>query len=146
MDRETRRIIEDECTKLSIAYARHVDFKEYDQFVQLFAEDGELNVTGQPVKGRENLTRAMAARPDRLRSRHVLTNIWIKVIDQDHAEGLSYLSLYRHTGEDLEGDDQSPRMITGPSAIGHYRDWFVRTDEGWRFASRVLHFAFRVKT
>jgi hypothetical protein len=145
MDNEIRGNIERECEKLSIAYARHVDFKQYDEFVQLFAEDGELN-TVQPVKGRENLTRAMAARPDALRSRHVLTNIYINVIDEDHAEGISYLSLYRHTGEGIAGDDQSPRTISGPAAIGHYADKFIRTDEGWRFASRVLHFAFRVES
>jgi hypothetical protein len=145
MDDETRRIIEDECTKLSIAYARHVDFKEYDQFVGLFAQDGELNTTGKAVKGREKITKAMALRPEGLRSRHVLTNIYIKVIDEDHAEGLSYLSLYRHTGEGLDVNDQSPRIISGPFAIGHYADRFVRTGEGWRFASRVLHFAFRVE-
>jgi len=144
MDSETQANIERECEKLSVAYARHVDFGEYDKFVQLFAEDGELNVTGRPVKGREDLTRAMAARSGALRSRHVLTNIWTDVIDDDYAEGISYVSLYRHTGEDLEGDDEGPRIISGPSAIGHYADKFVRTDEGWRFASRVLHFAFRV--
>lgn len=145
MEHEAQRIIEDECTKLSIAYARYVDFKEYDQFVQLFAEDGELDTTGKTVKGREKITKAMTLRPEGLRSRHVLTNIYIKVIDENHAEGRSYLSLYRHTGEGLDAGDQSPRIISGPSAIGHYEDRFIRTEEGWRFASRVLHFAFRVE-
>lgn len=145
MDIEARRIIEYDCTKLSIAYARHVDFKEYDQFVELFAEDGELNTTGKAVKGREKITKAMARRPQGLRSRHVLTNIYIRVIDEDHADGLSYLSLYRHTGEGLDAEDQSPRIISGPAFIGHYEDRFIRTEEGWRFASRVLHFAFRVE-
>jgi hypothetical protein len=144
MDIETCRIIEDECTRLSIAYARHLDFKEYDQLVRLFAEDGELNTTGRVFKGREKISRVMAARPEGLRSRHVLTNIWIKVIGEDQAEGMSYATIYRHTGEGLEGDDQGPRIISGPSSIGHYADRFVRTEEGWRFASRVLHFAFRV--
>jgi hypothetical protein len=146
MENETRRIIEDECTKLSIAYARHLDFKEYDQFVKIFVEDGELNITGRVIKGWEKLSRAMAARPAGLRSRHVLTNIWIKVIDEDHAEGLSYATIYRHTGEGMEvdSDDQAPRIISGPSSIGHYADRFVRTEEGWRFSSRVLHYAFRV--
>ena len=145
MKYETRRVIEDECIKLSIAYARHVDFKEYDQVGQLFAQDGELNTSGRPINGREKITKAMFMRPNSLRSRHVLTNIYIKVIDEDHAEGLSYLTLYRHTGEGLEADDSGPRTIPGPSAVGHYADRFVRTEEGWRFASRVLHFAFRIK-
>lgn len=144
MDERTRHDIEHACEKLSIAYARHVDYREYDQFVELFAEDGELNVTGRPVVGKDKLTKAMELRPDRLRSRHVLTNIYINVLDEDHAEGISYLSLYRHTGEGIEPDDEGPREISGPSAIGHYSDRFVRTAEGWRFASRVLHFAFNV--
>jgi hypothetical protein len=145
MEYEAQRKIEDECTKLSIAYARHVDFKEYDRFVQLFAEDGELNTTGRVVKGWEKLSRFIAARPAGLRSRHVLTNIHINVIDEDHAEGISYATIYRHTGEGVDANDQSPRIISGPSSIGHYADRFVRTNEGWRFASRVLHFAFRVE-
>jgi len=146
MTGETRRIIEDECKKLSIAYARHLDFKEYELFVKLFAPEGELNITGRPVLGHENLTKAMAGRPGSLRSRHVLTNIHINVLDEDHAEGISYLTLYRHEGADQSGQDEGPREISGPAAVGHYRDKFVRMDEGWRFSSRVLHFAFRVKT
>ena len=146
MENEIRESIERTCEKLSIAYARHIDFKEYDELVGLFAKDGELKLTGRPVRGWEKLTQAMAARPDSLRSRHVLTNIYTEVIDEDHAEGISYLSLYRHAGDDLEGDDQGPRTISGPSGIGHYEDRFVRTDEGWRFASRVLHFAFWVES
>jgi hypothetical protein len=146
MDSERRRIIEYECKNLSIAYARHLDFKEYEQFVELFAPDGELKLAGRPVIGHENLTKAMAMRSDSLRSRHVLTNIYINVIDEDHAEGISYLTLYRHEGGDLGSDDEGPREITGPAAIGHYSDKFIRTDGGWRFASRVLRFAFRVKT
>ena len=144
MDNATRRIIEYECERLSIAYARYVDFGEYDKFVDLFAPDGMLNVTGKPVKGHEKLTKAMSMRPDSLRSRHVLTNIHIKVIDEDTAEGISYLTLYRHVGDEQTGKDEEPREISGPAGIGHYSDTFVRTDKGWRFASRILHFAFRV--
>ena len=84
-------------------------------------------------------------RPDGLRSRHVLTNIHINVIDENTAEGISYLTLYRHEGDDQTGEDEGPREISGPAGIGHYADKFVRTDEGWRFAGRILHFAFRVK-
>jgi hypothetical protein len=30
-----------------------------------------------------------------------------------------------------------------PAAVGHYEDRFLRTAEGWRFARRKLHLAFR---
>lgn len=142
MTGEERRIIEDECRKLSIAYARHVDFKEYDLFVELFAPDGELNVTGTAIVGHEKLKKAMAMRPVSLQSRHVLTNIYIHVLDENQAEGISYLTLYRHEG----GPEEGVREISGPAAVGHYSDKFIRTEKGWRFSSRVLHFSFRVKT
>jgi hypothetical protein len=148
MDRTRRELIESECEKLSIAYARHVDFKEYDEYVDLFTEDCFLQAGPLPVEGKGNLKKAMAYRPDALRSRHVLTNIWIKVIDEDHATGISYLSLYRHTGEGLDEEainNPGPRTISGPAAIGHYADEFLRTKEGWRIKSRILHFAFNVK-
>ena len=32
------------CTELSIAYARYVDFGDYDAFVELFSEDAVLNL------------------------------------------------------------------------------------------------------
>lgn len=146
MDDNTRREIEWECQKLSIAYARYTDYKEYDKFVQLFAPDGELTLGGRSIIGHEKLTRSFEKRPDSLRSRHVLTNIHTHVIDESHAEGISYLTLYRHTGENIEADDNSPREISGPSSVGHYSDKFVKTDDGWRFASRILHFAFIVKS
>jgi len=33
--------------------------------------------------------------------------------------------------------------IKEPAAVGHYDDQFERTPDGFRFASRVLEFAFK---
>ncbi len=140
MTQETQQDIQRACEALSIAYARAVDFRDYDEFVLLFAEDGVLDV-GQPLEGRAAIKAAMGKRSDKLRSRHVLTNIFIDVQDEKNARGLSYLTLYRHIGEEsLSGD---PIDFGGPAAVGHYEDKFVLTETGWCFASRRLHFAFR---
>ena len=103
--------IERACEQLSIAYARHLDFKEYDAFAELFTEDGHLDAGG-PVDGREAIRSGLARRSDRLRSRHVLTNVHIEVIDADHARGITYLSLYRHVGD--ESLAASPVECTRP--------------------------------
>ena len=132
--------IERACEQLSIAYARHVDFKEYDRFAELFTEDGHLTA-GSALDGREAIRQSMKQRSDRLRSRHVLTNIHVEVIDADHARGITYLSLYRHIGDESLAD--GPIHLAGPAAVGHYEDEFVRTAAGWRIARRVLRFAFR---
>ena len=128
------------CEALSIAYARAVDFRDYDAFTDLFAEDGVLD-TGRPLVGNLAIVKAMQKRPDELRSRHVLTNIFIDVIDADHARGISYLSLYRLIGQ--ESLEAGPVPFTGPAAIGHYEDRFKRTDQGWRFEHRKLMLAFK---
>lgn len=131
--------IEHACARLSVGYANHIDARRYDAFVELFADDAELD-TGGLLRGKEAIRRAMARRSDRLRSRHVLTNILIDVIDADHARGVTYLTLYRHIGD---VPDSEPIERTLPAGIGQYKDEFVRGANGFRIARRVLTFAFR---
>ncbi|MDP6374924.1 MAG: nuclear transport factor 2 family protein [Pseudomonadales bacterium] len=132
--------IERKCEQLSYAYARSVDFRDYDTFADLFTADGILD-TGREMIGADTIRAAMNKRPDELRSRHVLTNIYTQVMDRDSARGISYLTLYRHIGP--ESLEHGPVAFDRPAAVGHYEDRFARTLEGWRFARRKLHLAFR---
>lgn len=134
------RLIQRECETLSIAYARYLDFREYDRFVDLFTEGAHLDAGGV-IDGRENIRLAMSKRSDKLRSRHILTNIHIDVIDENTATGIAYLTLFRHRGP--ESLEDAPVEFEAPAAVGHYTDRFERTDQGFRFARRVLSFAFR---
>jgi ketosteroid isomerase-like protein len=138
-DAETASI-ERACTALSIAYARAVDFRDYDAFVLLFTEDATLDV-GRPLHGREAIRESLRRRPDELRSRHVITNVFIDVLSPDSARGISYLTLYRHHGE--ESVRRGPVPLQGPAAVGHYEDRFTRTNAGWLFSARRAHLAFR---
>jgi 3-phenylpropionate/cinnamic acid dioxygenase small subunit len=135
-----RLAIEQACKSLSIAYARHVDFRQYDKFTELFEEDAVL-IAGALLSGREAIRDAMSKRSDKLRSRHVLTNIHIEVIDESHARGITYLTLYRHIG--AESLEEKPIEIQGPAGVGHYTDEYVLTTAGWRIARRELEFAFQ---
>ena len=128
------------CEELSIAYARAVDFRDYDYFVTLFSDDGVLD-TGKPLAGRAAIREALAHRPDELRSRHVITNVFIDVLNEQEARGISYLTLYRHVGQ--ESLKSEPIAFDGPAGVGHYEDRFMKTAEGWKFKRRKLHFAFR---
>jgi ketosteroid isomerase-like protein len=128
------------CEALSIAYARAVDFRDQDTFVELFTEDGELD-TGSLLKGRAAIREALSRRPDELRSRHVISNVFIDVLSDTEARGIAYLTLYRHVGpESLKG---APAPLDGPAAVGHYEDRFQKTAEGWKFKRRKLQLAFR---
>jgi hypothetical protein len=140
LDQDARDRIERACERLSIAYARGVDYRDYDLVADLFTEDGHLDA-GFPLDSRDAIRRALLRRPDELRSRHVLTNIFIDVVSRSRARGISYLTLYRHVGE--ESLAAGPAELVGPAGVGHYEDSFELTDDGWRIARRKLHFAFR---
>ena len=72
---------------------------------------------------------AMEARPVEALSRHVVTNVLVTVIDADHADVISYKSIYRHEeGEMLD----KPVPLNGPKWVSVYADEMVRTDDGWR--------------
>lgn len=139
MDEREAQHIELACSRLSILYARMVDFKTYELVDEIFSEDALLDAGG-PLQGRDKIRRGMERRNPKLRSRHILTNIFIDVIDAEHARGTSYLSLYRHIGD--ESLEDKPIEFAGPAAVGEYQDEFVKTAGGWRIASRVLHMQF----
>ena len=135
-----RLVIERACEQLSIEYARAVDFRDYAAFVELFVDDALLDL-GMRLEGKAAIRESMQKRPDEIRTRHVLTNIFIEVQDSLHARGISYLTLYRHVGAASARNAPVPSIL--PTAIGHYEDTFVKTPAGWRFKTRTLHVAFR---
>ncbi len=140
MDVEQRTAIEHCCARLCHEYARAIDFRDYDNFPLLFAEDAVLDV-GSPIHGRAAILASVLRRPDELRSRHVMTNITIDVLSPDEARGTAYLTLYRHTGsESLKLD---PIPFDAPAAIGHYEDRYQNGPSGWLFLRRKLFLAFR---
>jgi len=140
MDPRVRAAIERICADLTIEYARSIDFRDYDNVAKLFTENATLTI-GQRLEGRAAIAAAMMQRPGELRSRHVITNIFVDVVDDKHARGICYLTLYRHVGP--ESLERGPVPLRGPAAIGHYEDAFVKTPAGWKFERRTLHLAFR---
>ena len=135
-----RMLIERACEQLSVAYARAVDFRDYDAFVELFADDACLEL-GMRLEGKDAIRSSMEARAEDIRTRHVLTNISVEAQDSRHARGTVYLTLYRHVGLDSMRDAPIPSTL--PTAVGHYDDTYVLTAAGWRFQTRKLHVAFR---
>jgi hypothetical protein len=96
---------------------------------------------GIRLDGKHAIRSSLEMRGTDVRTRHVITNIFIEVHDANHARGVAYLTLYRHVGADCA--KPAPILSTQPTAIGHYEDEFVLTAAGWRFRSRILRVAFR---
>jgi hypothetical protein len=141
MDDDQRMMIEHECERLVMRYCHFVDGGEAGRLPELFTDGGVWASPGTRLVGRDELSAVMNQRQARrdLRSRHVCSTFVCDVIDEDRATGVVYLSLYRREGVP---EHEGPVGMSGPAMVGEYRDEFVRTEHGWRIASRELIVAF----
>ena len=134
---------ENACAKLVTRYTHWVDLGEAERVAELFARDGVWEFEETRFEGRDavrGMFRARQAMSER-RSRHICSNLAIDVIDPQHATGLVYLCLYRHDFE--SGAPTDGLAPSGPPvAVGQYRDQFICSEEGWRFALRRAELAF----
>ena len=124
MTPEARRAIEADCTRLVNLYANLNDAGAWDAVAALYAVDGLMSrpsAPDAPVVGRETILATFKSRPART-SQHICTNIVIDVESETQASGFCALLLF--TAKDA------------PPMVGFYRDRFVLTPDGWRFAER----------
>ena len=141
MDAATRRAIEWDIERLGIAYAKHIDFGEYEPVASMFLPDGELSLMGNVCRGPEEVLGFLRGRPRDRVTQHMISNCWIKVLDDKQAEGVTYLTLYRYQAD---GDNPSPPVpLETPALVGYYTDRYALVDGAWRFAKRTLTIQFQ---
>jgi hypothetical protein len=118
-----------ELARLVIEIAWRIDHGKANTVHELFADDGQMNLGQTSLKGRKEI-REWGRRRDEVtyRTRHVCTNMRFVADGDDAAEGTTLLIQYLD-----EGDAQGTTL---PRAVGEDTDRFVRTEQGWRFASR----------
>ena len=124
-----------ECEQLIRRYGHLNDAKDYEQLVELFAEDGVLmrpDGRDSPIVGRQAILNFFRSRPHRL-SRHLINNPVITVTSETAAQGISYVVLYATISAEM-AKGKIPRADR--RIIGCFKDKFVNTAEGWRFAER----------
>ena len=112
---------------LARRYAHCVWQKDAAGCAALFTEDCEMDagMGGRPIIGREAMVKVYTPAFERSDLQPFVHNHVID-LDGDTATGTVYL--------DLRATMDGKAMI----GSGHYDDRYVRTAEGWRFASRKL--------
>jgi SnoaL-like domain len=142
MDAIDRLLSERACEELIYEYCRRIDFGNAGQIADLFTEDAEWHGTDLDLLGRDQIREWFVRRESVARrvSRHVCTNVTVRVLSDDEAEGLCYMINYRH--DRREGDTSLPVPAEVPKYVGELRDRFRRTAEGWRFVRRQVDVAF----
>ena len=133
MDDLAQLTAERACEALITSYTHLVDnFGERAKVAELFTDDGVWESDEARLEGRAQITSFFGRDDGPRKSRHVSSNIAVRVTGDGTAEGLSYFTLYRHVGE----KPRVPDLDNQPVILGQYTDRFVRTDAGWRIAHR----------
>jgi hypothetical protein len=129
------------CERIIALYCHYVDFGEAPRIADLFTTDGVWKSDEVTMDGQDEIRAAFTRRQGvtRRQSRHLCTNVVIDV-DGDEATGLCYLVNYRHDSESGVAEHPAPTEV--PKYVGEYRDRFVRTTGGWKFAERLVDMAF----
>ena len=135
-----RLLIERECERLVVKYCHYVDHGEASRIADLFTEDGVWHSAEATMNGVEEIRKGFGLREANAArmSRHVCNNFLVDILDEDHARGCVYLTLYRHDGD----PDRKYSPLVGPVLVGEYRDDFLRTPEGWRIQRREVFVSF----
>jgi hypothetical protein len=136
LSEEARAGIAYECAALSAAYSHHLDAGEADALAALFTSDGVWQIVTNRMQGREVIARYWLARYAQRkpgeRSRHVISNELIEVIDRDHAKGFAYFAVYSFDA------DAAKNASLAPGALAQSHDEYERTAQGWRIKLRRI--------
>jgi hypothetical protein len=127
--------LEDEaaCARLYADFASHLDARRYGAVLELFTEDGVLDRMGTMYAGRAELEKFLAGRPMGVTTRHLCTNISVRIDSADEATGSCYVLFVRGSAKEAE----VPTALGRPAVV-EYHDRFRRTTAGWRIQERRI--------
>jgi hypothetical protein len=129
--------IERACEQLVYAYSRALDLGDMSGAADFFVENGSIArpmTPDQIVHGREAIRASLLTRPKSLITRHLATNVMIKVESRDQASGISYLTMIATTPG---AEARPPFNSNGPIYFGEFKDRFIREHGIWKFEERL---------
>jgi hypothetical protein len=135
MDRDQERAIEWDCFHTQNKYYVMVDDGDYEGGGNLFTEDAIWTLWGQELHGRDEIIKGLHDGLGPVFIRHYVSNITVNVIDENNAEVISYVHIYRHEWDEIK--DGTIPMI-GAWVLGRHDNKMIRTDEGWRISRRDI--------
>ena len=121
-----------EIEQMILRFFLHLDEQEYDQLATLMAPSGTWLRNNVLLKGPGGVREAMRARPVGFTTRHLITNMAIDVVDDDHADATYYLTVFAHSGD---VKPTGPLKMEHPVHVSIVRQAVARTGDGWRVAA-----------
>jgi hypothetical protein len=120
LDKVTERGIEWDCQKALRQYYNLIDHREFETAVELFTEDVTWRLRGLDLTGRDAILKALYAGSgsggDTIR--HIVNNIIVNVIDEDHAELRTYTTIYySDCPSSCNWDKEQPSLKEDPAHL-----------------------------
>ncbi len=135
MDEDLELAIEWQCAKVLTHYYNLVDQGDFDTAVTLFTPDVVWSMDGDEYRGQDGNLSGMHKLLDESLIRHVISNIVVTVIDEDHAEAVTYLVVYCYPKQDIaDGKLQTVAANRFSEVVNN----LVRTADGWRISRREI--------
>jgi hypothetical protein len=152
MDAMERRLIEWECAKNTVRFYNRLDGVRGEEASQLFTEDGVWYREGDEsaAVGRAQIAAHVNKLPQRGDPNadpalkvvfHLVTNVEVKVVDDDTAEVWALTTIIpgvRNVNPDLPGTSNGVVAVFPTSEV------HKRTPDGWRIASKKTARALRI--
>ncbi len=141
-----RVLIEKRCERL-VNQFHHLFNKELSLVTELFAENGILDFGGwKPGPDKAEMKKALrGGSRNMLRGKEVvlntMSNIVVDAIDEDHAVGMSYDTMWETPYPDDEFAGR-PAPMRRPKFMVRWTDDFVRENGEWKFALRKSEMTF----
>ena len=136
MDQSQKILIKDACESVSLRFGRLQDERRHDELAELMAVDAIYVRLGEELKADEFVGWVKTTPPNK--TRHFVTSTAFSVIEETHAKGVTYYTLYLYGG-----DEDTPYPLEGPFVVGEYHEEFVATDHGWKIKRREARIIFR---
>ncbi|GAA4025124.1 nuclear transport factor 2 family protein [Streptomyces plumbiresistens] len=132
--------VEAACRRLVVAFAHHLDHREFDRVAALFTEDGVWDRHGERLVGPSRILALLDQRPASQLERHVMTTIHVTQQSPHECAATSYAMIFR-----AEATPGHPATVAGPVAVGEFHDRFRLTDSGWRLSFKTSEPVFVIR-
>jgi hypothetical protein len=138
MDVLKEMVLAKECEGLILQVAWLTDHGPHNQIVDLYTLNGSFSRDGEVYAGRAALAEMYKKRPASLFTRHILSNIQIKIISETDAISTSYATVFRYRSDD--GSPPIPPVnSSSPESVSEYHDTFIKEAGVWKISSRILN-------
>jgi hypothetical protein len=137
MDALREMLLAKECESLILEVAWLTDHGPHNQIVDLYTLNGSFSRDGEVYVGSASLAEMYKKRPASLFTRHILSNIQVKMMSETDAIATSYATVFRYRSDD--GSPPIPPVnCSSPESVSEYHDTFIKEAGVWKISSRVL--------